>query len=62
MAVVIIKNVDIINNVMLTYSEAKFMDVLLCVLYTVMCVQTSSIKVFGARDHVPMPCIDVSPT
>jgi len=44
MAVVIIKNVDIINNVMLTYSEAKFMDVLLCVLCAVMYIQTSSIK------------------
>lgn len=53
---------DVINNVMLVYSGAKFMDVLLCVLYAVTCIQTSSIKVFGTRDHVPMPCIDVSPT
>jgi len=62
MAIVIIQNVDISNNVMLTYSGAKFVDVLLCILGAIMCVQTSSIKVFGARDHVPMPCIDVSPT
>ena len=47
---------------MLTYSGAKFMDVLLCVLYAVMYVQTSSIKVFGTRDHVLVPPTDVSPT
>ena len=38
------------------------MYVLLFVLYAFMCLQTSSTKVFGTRDHVHMPCIYVSPT
>ena len=38
------------------------MDVLLFVLCAVICIQTSSVDVFSTRYHVPMPCIDVSPT
>jgi hypothetical protein len=38
------------------------MDVLLFVLYVVMCVRTSNIKLFGTRDHVAVSCIDVFPT
>lgn len=38
------------------------MEVLLFELCAIMCVQTSNIKVFGTKDHVPVSCIVVFPT
>jgi len=48
------KNVNAIARVMLTYSGIKFTDVLLFILYVVICIETLSIKVFQPK--LSNPC------
>jgi len=47
------KNVDAIDNVMLTYSGIKFTDVLLFILYVVICIEILGIEVFQPKCSNP---------
>ena len=47
------KNFVAIVNVMLTYSWIKLLDVPLCILYVVVCIQTSSVEVYDPKGLSP---------
>jgi len=47
------ENLDAIVNVMLTYSWIKLIDVPLCILYVVVCIQTSGVEVYDPKGLSP---------
>ena len=61
MTAVKIKNVDTTDNVMLTCSLVKFIDVPLFTLYVIICIERSSIELFNPKKNhqVPVLCTDV---
>ena len=54
------ENMFVLDNIMLSQSSIKFVDVPLFIIYVVVCIQTSRLRCLIQKHQVSLSCCDVS--